>query len=61
MMTDIGLTGGGKGTHQIYLSGSASHRLQEKDESIIEHIVKMVEDKAMEIEKKIIDNQSRVA
>ncbi|MCB9988950.1 MAG: flavodoxin-dependent (E)-4-hydroxy-3-methylbut-2-enyl-diphosphate synthase [Rhodospirillales bacterium] len=50
LMTDIGLTGGGSGTHQIYLSGDKAHRLKEGDESIIDHLVRMVEDKAAEIE-----------
>ena len=39
--TDIGLTGGGKGTHQIYLSGMADHRLSNGD--IVEHVVELVE------------------
>ena len=43
-MTDIGLTGGGKNTHQIYVSGVADHRLQDAD--LIEHIVQMVEERA---------------
>ena len=47
-MTDIGLTGGGRGTHQIYVGGLPDHRL--KDEDIVEHLVKMIEDKAAEIE-----------
>ncbi|MDJ0946784.1 MAG: flavodoxin-dependent (E)-4-hydroxy-3-methylbut-2-enyl-diphosphate synthase [Kiloniellales bacterium] len=46
--TDIGFTGGGKGTHQVYISGVPHHRLQ--DEDIVEHLVKLVEDKAAEIE-----------
>ena len=46
--TDIGFTGGGKGTHQVYLSGVPHHRLQ--DEDIVDHLVKLVEDKAAEIE-----------
>ena len=46
--TDIGLTGGGKGTHQVYLAGLPSHRL--KDESIVQHIVNLVEQKAKEIQ-----------
>lgn len=50
LMTDIGLTGGGRGTHQIYLGGSQHHRVQEGDENLIEHIVKQVEAKAAEIE-----------
>jgi len=39
--TDIGLTGGGKGTHQIYVSGLADHRISNED--IVEHVVTMVE------------------
>ncbi len=50
LMTDIGLTGGGKGTHQIYIGGKTAHRLNEGDKSIIDHIVEMVEEKAAEIE-----------
>ena len=49
LMTDIGLTGGGRGTHQIYIKGETSHRLQNED--IVAHLVKLVEDKAAEIEK----------
>jgi (E)-4-hydroxy-3-methylbut-2-enyl-diphosphate synthase len=45
--TDIGLTGGGKGTHQIYVSGVADHRLSNED--LVEHIVDMVEQRASEI------------
>ena len=50
--TDIGLTGGGKGTHQIYLGGLPDHRL--KDEGIITHIVELVEKKADEIEADLV-------
>lgn len=48
LMTDVGLTGGGKGTHQVYISGLTSHRLQNED--IVDHLVKQVEQKAAEIE-----------
>jgi (E)-4-hydroxy-3-methylbut-2-enyl-diphosphate synthase len=47
-MTDIGFTGGGKGTHQVYLGGIPAHRL--KDEGIVDHLVGLVEAKAAEIE-----------
>lgn len=50
LMTDIGLTGGGNGVHQIYLGGDKAHRLNTGDQSIIDHIVQMVEAKAAEIE-----------
>jgi (E)-4-hydroxy-3-methylbut-2-enyl-diphosphate synthase len=46
--TDIGLTGGGRGTHQIYLSGVTDHRIQ--DEDLVDHLVGLVEKKAAEIE-----------
>ena len=46
--TDIGLTGGGNGKHMVYLSGVTDHTVQ--DEDMIEHIVKLVEAKAAEIE-----------
>ena len=46
--TDIGLTGGGNNTHQIYLSGVTDHRL--RDASIVDHLIELVEKKAAEIE-----------
>ena len=47
--TDIGLTGGGRDTHQIYLSGMADHRL--KDADIVEHVVGLVEERASAIKR----------
>src|SRR5205809_2976717 len=46
--TDIGLTGGGNGKHMVYLSGVTDHTVQ--DEDMIEHIVRLVEAKAAELE-----------
>jgi (E)-4-hydroxy-3-methylbut-2-enyl-diphosphate synthase len=46
--TDIGFTGGGNDTHQVYLSGVQAHRL--KDQNIVDHLVGLVEKKAAEIE-----------
>jgi (E)-4-hydroxy-3-methylbut-2-enyl-diphosphate synthase len=46
--TDVGLTGGGSGSHKIYLSGVAHHNI--RDEEKLDHIVKLVEAKAAEIE-----------
>jgi len=46
--TDIGITGGGNGTHMVYLSGVTDHHV--KDEDMIDHIVRLVEQKAAEIE-----------
>jgi len=46
--TDIGLTGGGKGHHMVYLSGVTDHKIS--DEKLVDHIVELVEKKASEIE-----------
>jgi (E)-4-hydroxy-3-methylbut-2-enyl-diphosphate synthase len=46
--TDIGITGGGNGTHMVYLSGVTDHHV--KDAEMIEHIVRLVEAKVAEIE-----------
>src|SRR5580704_3246829 len=46
--TDIGFTGGGNGTHQVYISGVTDHRL--KDVDIVDHLVELIEKKAAEIE-----------
>jgi (E)-4-hydroxy-3-methylbut-2-enyl-diphosphate synthase len=46
--TDIGLTGGGKGNHMIYLKGVTDHKVTDKD--LLDHIVELVEAKAAEIE-----------
>ncbi len=48
LVADIGFTGGGKGTHQVYIGGIPHHRL--KDEDIVAHIVRLVEEKAAVIE-----------
>jgi len=46
--TDIGFTGGGHGTHQVYVAGVPHHRL--KDADIVDHLVELIEKKAAEIE-----------
>ena len=46
--TDIGLTGGGNGKHMVYLSGVTDHTVNSED--MLEHIVKLVEQKAAAIE-----------
>jgi (E)-4-hydroxy-3-methylbut-2-enyl-diphosphate synthase len=48
VMTDIGFTGGGRGTHQVYIAGQPHHRL--KDKSIVDHLVELIEEKAAQIE-----------
>ena len=47
--TDIGLTGGGAGKHMVYLRGVTDHTVQ--DEDMLGHIVRLVEEKAAEIER----------
>jgi (E)-4-hydroxy-3-methylbut-2-enyl-diphosphate synthase len=56
--TDIGFTGGGNNTHQVYVAGQPHHRL--KDGQIVDHLVEMVEKKAAEIEaaKKAAEQQA---
>ncbi len=49
--TDIGFTGGGNGVHQVYVGGQTAHRLMDRDESIVEHLVKMVEERAATVKK----------
>ena len=46
--TDIGLTGGGRGNHMVYLSGVADHKID--DGGLVDHIVELVEAKVREIE-----------
>ena len=48
--TQIGLTGGGQGNNMVYLSGVPHHKVVSKN--IISHIVKLVEDKSAELERK---------
>ena len=50
--TDVGLTGGGRGTNLIYLSGVADHRIG--DDGLVDHIVALVEAKAAEIEGEMV-------
>jgi (E)-4-hydroxy-3-methylbut-2-enyl-diphosphate synthase len=45
--TDVAITGGGRGTHQIYINGNEAHRLSQGD--IVEHMVALVEKKVEEI------------
>jgi len=49
-MTDIGITGGGKGNNMLYLSGIQSKKVLTDD--IISEVVMQVEKKALEIENK---------
>ena len=47
--TDIGLTGGGAGKHMVYLRGVTDHTVENED--MLDHIVRLVEEKAAEIER----------
>jgi (E)-4-hydroxy-3-methylbut-2-enyl-diphosphate synthase len=47
--TDIGITGGGKGSNMLYLKGIVSNKITSKD--MISKVVQLVEEKADEIEK----------
>jgi (E)-4-hydroxy-3-methylbut-2-enyl-diphosphate synthase len=44
LMTDIGLTGGGAGTHMVYSAGKTDHTI--RSEEMVDHIVGLVEAKA---------------
>lgn len=57
--TDIGFTGGGKGTHQVYMAGLPHHRL--KDDNVVDHLVSLVEEKAAEIEKELAEAEENPA
>ena len=46
-MTDIGITGGGKGNNMLYLSGIQSEKVITED--IVKEVVKQVEKKAAEL------------
>ncbi|EDP65550.1 4-hydroxy-3-methylbut-2-en-1-yl diphosphate synthase [alpha proteobacterium BAL199] len=46
--TDIGITGGGNGTHMVYIAGQPDHRL--KNASVVDHMVELIEKKAADIE-----------
>ena len=53
-LTDIGITGGGKGSNMLYLKGIQTEKLG--NEEIISKVVTLVEKKAKEIEKKNNDS-----
>ena len=50
-MTDVGITGGGKGNNMLYLSGIQSEKVLTDD--IVEEVVSQVEKKVAELDKKI--------
>ena len=50
-MTDVGITGGGKGNNMLYLSGVQSKKVLTNE--MIEKVISEVEKKALELEKKL--------
>ncbi|ATQ41604.1 flavodoxin-dependent (E)-4-hydroxy-3-methylbut-2-enyl-diphosphate synthase [Caulobacter mirabilis] len=48
LMTDLGFTGGGKGSGMVYVSGRPDHKMD--NDQMIDHIVGLVEARAAEIE-----------
>ena len=50
-LTDVGITGGGKGNNMLYLSGIQSEKVLSED--IISRVVREVEKKAAELDKKL--------
>jgi len=48
LMTDLGFTGGGKGSGMIYMAGKPDHKMD--NEHMVDHIVELVEARAAEIE-----------
>ncbi|MDP2261398.1 MAG: flavodoxin-dependent (E)-4-hydroxy-3-methylbut-2-enyl-diphosphate synthase [Caulobacter sp.] len=48
LMTDLGFTGGGKGSGMVYVAGRADHKLD--NDGMVDHIVGLVEARAAEIE-----------
>jgi (E)-4-hydroxy-3-methylbut-2-enyl-diphosphate synthase len=48
LMTDVGFTGGGKGSGMVYVAGKPDHK--QDNEGMVEHIVALVQAKAAEID-----------
>ena len=48
LMTDLGFTGGGAGHGMIYMAGKPDHK--QSNETMVDHIVELVEKKAAELE-----------
>ena len=47
LMTDLGFTGGGKGSGMIYMAGKPDHKME--NEHMVDHIVELVEARAAEL------------
>ncbi|WP_293905957.1 flavodoxin-dependent (E)-4-hydroxy-3-methylbut-2-enyl-diphosphate synthase [Phenylobacterium sp.] len=48
LMTDLGFTGGGKGAGMVYVAGRQDHKVD--NDSMVDHIVDLVEAKAAELQ-----------
>jgi (E)-4-hydroxy-3-methylbut-2-enyl-diphosphate synthase len=48
LMTDLGFTGGGKGSGMMYVAGRPDHKLD--NEQMVDHIVDLVEKRAAQID-----------
>ena len=48
LMTDLGFTGGGKGSGMVYVAGRPDHKME--NDRMIDHIVDLVEARAAELE-----------
>jgi (E)-4-hydroxy-3-methylbut-2-enyl-diphosphate synthase len=57
--TDIGFTGGGRDTHQVYLSGVTDHRIG--TDGMLDHLVGLIEAKAAEIEAERTEPETALA
>jgi len=57
LMTDLGFTGGGKGSGMIYMAGKPDHKMD--NEHMVDHIVELVEARAAEL--KAAESASRAA
>jgi (E)-4-hydroxy-3-methylbut-2-enyl-diphosphate synthase len=50
LMTDVGFTGGGAGSGMVYMAGKQDHKLGNKH--MVDHIVALVENRALELDEK---------
>jgi (E)-4-hydroxy-3-methylbut-2-enyl-diphosphate synthase len=48
LMTDLGFTGGGKGSGMVYMAGKPDHKMD--NERMVDHIVELVEARAAQID-----------
>jgi (E)-4-hydroxy-3-methylbut-2-enyl-diphosphate synthase len=48
LFTDIGFTGGGKGSGMVYMAGKPDHKMD--NDKMVDHIVSLVEAKAKDLE-----------